>query len=227
MRTGGRRFFGAPDQGSCEGPFVTSQTTDNGTGRTTGTMARVRATMPYLIALLLFGAGIFALYRLLAPVDIRMLADQIQSTPWHVVSLAMLASLAGYLCLAGYDWSALHHIGKPLPVPVVLSGGFLAYAFGNTIGLTAVSGAAVRWRLYSGLGLDGYDIAAVSTFTAMAFGVAVTLVGLAALAVHPAALASFLPLSASSVRTSSSENPKSFARRMKRSRFASASPYRR
>ena len=87
-----------------------------------------------------------------------------------------------------------------VPLPVVLSGGFLAYAFGNTIGLTAVSGAAVRWRLYSGLGLDGYDIAAVSTFTAMAFGVAVTLVGLAALAVHPAALASFLPLSASSVR---------------------------
>lgn len=163
-------------------------------------MARLRATMPYLIALLLFGAGIFALYRLLAPVDIRTLASQIQSTPLHVVSLAMLTSLAGYLCLAGYDWSALRHIGKPLPVPVVLSGGFLAYAFGNTIGLTAVSGAAVRWRLYSGLGLDGYDIAAVSTFTAIAFGVAVTLIGLAALAIHPAALASILPLSAASVR---------------------------
>ena len=163
-------------------------------------MTRLRGTMPYLVALMLFGLGMFALYRLLAPVDIHALAAQIQSTPLHLVSLALLSSLAGYLCLAGYDWSALHHIGKPLPLPVVLSGGFLAYAFGNTIGLTAVSGAAVRWRLYSGLGLDGYDIAAVSTFTAMAFGVAVTLVGLAALAVHPAALASVLPLSATSVR---------------------------
>ena len=67
---------------------------------------------------------------------------------------------------------------------------------GNTIGLTAVSGGgALAW--YSGLGLDGYDdIAAVSTFTAMAFrDHAVTLVGLAALAIHPAAVASFLPLS--------------------------------
>ncbi|WP_374632367.1 bifunctional lysylphosphatidylglycerol flippase/synthetase MprF [Paracoccus sp. (in: a-proteobacteria)] len=179
---------------------MTSPPPDNGIQPAAGTMVRLRATMPYLLALLLFGAGIFALYRLLAPVDIRMLAIQIQSTPWHVVSLAMLTSLAGYLCLAGYDWSALHHIRKPLPVPVVLSGGFLAYAFGNTIGLTAVSGAAVRWRLYSGLGLDGYDIAAVSTFTAIAFGVAVTLIGLAALAIHPAALASILPLSATSVR---------------------------
>ena len=74
---------------------MTSETTDNGTRPAAGMMARVRATMPYLIALLLFGAGIFALYRLLAPVDIRMLALQIQSTPWQVVSLAMLTSLAG------------------------------------------------------------------------------------------------------------------------------------
>ncbi|AUH33052.1 hypothetical protein [Paracoccus tegillarcae] len=43
----------------------------------------------------------------------------------------------------------------------------------------------------------GYDIAAVSTFTAIAFGVAATLIGLA---VHPLALASLLPLPASGVR---------------------------
>ena len=179
---------------------MTSETPETCSRPANGAIARLRATMPYLVALALFGLGIFALYRLLAPVDIHALAAQIQATPWQIIFLALLSSLAGYLCLAGYDWSALHHIGKPLPLPVVLSGGFLAYAFGNTIGLTAVSGAAVRWRLYSGLGLDGYDIAAVSTFTAMAFGIAVTLVGLAALAIHPAAVASLLPLSSGSVR---------------------------
>ncbi len=162
--------------------------------------ARLRVYAPYLLALLLFGLGTYALYHLLAPVDIHAVAAQIRSTPGHIIALALGSTFAGYLCLAGYDWSALNHIGKPLPLPVVISGGFLAYAFGNTIGLTAVSGGAVRWRLYSGLGLDGYDIAAVSTFTAVAFGVAATLVGLGALAVHPAALASVLPLQASSVR---------------------------
>ncbi|TBN38593.1 UPF0104 family protein [Paracoccus subflavus] len=162
--------------------------------------ARLRAYAPYLLAVLLFGLGAYALYRLLAPVDIQAVADQIRTTPWHLIALALGATFAGYLCLAAYDWSALHHIGKPLPLPVVISGGFLAYAFGNTIGLTAVSGGAVRWRLYSGLGLDGYDIAAVSTFTAMAFGVAATLVGLGALAVHPMALASVLPFQPFSVR---------------------------
>ncbi|CAM3107419.1 phosphatidylglycerol lysyltransferase [Paracoccus aminovorans] len=165
-----------------------------------GTLARLRAYAPYLLAVLLFGLGTYALYRLLAPVDINAVAAQIRSTPRHLVALALGSTFAGYLCLAAYDWSALSHIGKPLPLPVTISGGFLAYAFGNTIGLTAVSGGAVRWRLYSGLGLDGYDIAAVSTFTAVAFGVAATLVGLGALAVHPMALASVLPFQTSSVR---------------------------
>ncbi len=161
---------------------------------------RIRAAAPYLLALLLFGLGTYALYHLLAPVDIHAVAVQIRSTPWQLIAMALGATFAGYLCLAAYDWSALRHIGKRLPLPVVISGGFLAYAFGNTVGLTAVSGGAVRWRLYSGLDLDGYDIAAVSTFTAMAFGVASTVVGLAALAVHPLALASVLPLPAASVR---------------------------
>lgn len=162
--------------------------------------SQLRALLPYMAALLLFGAGIMALYRLLEPVDIQAVARQIMTTPWHVIGAAMVATLAGYGCLACYDWSALRHIGKRLPPPVALTGGFLAYAFGNTIGLTAVSGAAVRWRVYSGLGLDGYDIAAISTFTSVAFGIAATLVGLAALAVHPTALAGLLPLAPDMVR---------------------------
>ncbi|MFV0409875.1 MAG: lysylphosphatidylglycerol synthase domain-containing protein, partial [Paracoccus sp. (in: a-proteobacteria)] len=155
---------------------------------------------PILLALLLFGLGIFALYHLLAPVDIRAVAAQVRATPPATIVAALAATFAGYLCLAFYDWLALHHIGKPLPLPVSLSGGYLAYSFGNTIGLTAVSGGAVRWRLYAGLGLDGHDIAATSTFTALAFGVAATLIGLGAMAAHPAALASVLPLSPPGLR---------------------------
>lgn len=160
----------------------------------------LRDLLPYLAASALFGLGLFALYRLLAPVDIQAVAAQIRATPWQVIGMALLTTLAGYLCLAGYDWSALRHIGRPLPTPVVLTGGLLAYAFGNTVGLTALSGGAVRWRFYSGLGLSGYDIAAVSAFTATSFGLSATLVGLTALAVHPEALAPLLPWPSAGLR---------------------------
>lgn len=159
-----------------------------------------RQFLPYVVAFLLFGAGLYALNRLLAPVDIREVAAQIRGTPWHVTGIAVLTTMAGYLFLAGYDWSALRHIGKPLPLPVAMTGGLMAYAFGNTIGLSAISGAAVRWRVYSGLGLDGYDIAAISTFTAASFGIAASLIGFTALAVHPGALGPILPLPEPTIR---------------------------
>ena len=123
---------------------------------------RLRAAAPYLAAVALFLLGLLALYHLLAPVDLHEVAAQVHATPWTVTGLALASTLAGYLCLAGYDWSALRYRGKSLPPPVVLSGGLMAYAFGNTLGLTPISGGAVRWRVYSGLGLDGYDIAAIA-----------------------------------------------------------------
>ncbi|WP_134681526.1 bifunctional lysylphosphatidylglycerol flippase/synthetase MprF [Paracoccus ravus] len=159
-----------------------------------------RQFMPYIVAILLFGGGLYALNRLLAEVNIHEVAAQIRATPWHVTGLALLTTIAGYLFLAGYDWSALRHIGKPLPLPVAMTGGLMAYAFGNTIGLSAISGAAVRWRVYSGLGLDGYDIAAISTFTAASFGIAASLIGFAALGMHPGALGPILPLPEPTIR---------------------------
>lgn len=165
-----------------------------------GSWPRVRAALPYVLAAGLFAVGLWALYRLLAPVNLAEVAAQVRATPWTTLALALTATLCGYLALAGYDWSALRHIGKPLPVPVVLTGGLMAYAFGNTIGLTALSGGAVRWRVYSGLGLDGYDVAAVSTFASVAFGVAATVVGLGALALHPDALAPVLPFAPATIR---------------------------
>lgn len=171
-----------------------------GDGAPAASRSALRDILPYVVASALFGLGLFALYRLLAPVDIEAVTAQIRATPWQIIGMALMTTIAGYLCLAGYDWSALRHIGRSLPTPVVLTGGLLAYAFGNTVGLTAVSGGAVRWRFYAGLGLSGYDIAAISAFTAASFGISATLVGLTALAAHPAALAALLPWPPASLR---------------------------
>ena len=62
---------------------VTSLKTENTSARGV-VMAQIKARLPYVLALLLFGLGIFALYHLLAPVDIHAVADQIRSTPWRL-----------------------------------------------------------------------------------------------------------------------------------------------
>jgi phosphatidylglycerol lysyltransferase len=156
----------------------------------------LRLVFPYALATGLLVIGLFALSRLLADVDIRDVIRNADQTPTIILALSFVATLGGYLCLVGYDWSALRHIGKPLPLPTTVTGGLMAYAFGNTIGLSAVSGGAVRYRIYSGLGLDAYDVAAVSTFAAVSYGVAATIIGLAAVVIDPTLLglaSPFLP----------------------------------
>ncbi len=164
------------------------------------TLRRLKAALPYLVTAALFGLGLYALRALLSEVSLPQVMAQVRATPWTTLALAFMATMGGYAALIGYDWSGLRHIGKPLPFPVVAAGGFMAYAFGNTIGLSALSGGAVRYRIYGALGLDGYDVAAVSTFAAVSFGVAATTVGLAALALHPEALAALSPLSPGGTR---------------------------
>jgi phosphatidylglycerol lysyltransferase len=110
---------------------------------------------------------------------------QIRSAPAHTLALAVLATAIGYGALIGYDALALHFIGKRLPRRAAILGGFLGYAFGNTIGISVISGGAVRYRIYSAYGLDALEVATVSGYVAAALGTGLTLVGLAALGISP------------------------------------------
>lgn len=171
---------------------------DRAAGLSARAMLRKHAAV--LVTLCLFVAGALALYRLLAPLDMRTVIQELRATPWHAILGALAASAAGYAALIGYDWSALSYIGKRLPLPTVILGGFLGYAFGNTIGLSAVSGGAVRYRIYSALGLDAFDVAAIATFAATAYGIGSTLLGLGALAWHPQALTGIVPMDPETLR---------------------------
>ncbi|GAA3874313.1 bifunctional lysylphosphatidylglycerol flippase/synthetase MprF [Celeribacter arenosi] len=166
----------------------------------TGLWQKFRPIMPYLLTATLFAMGAFALYHLLAPVNLNDVMVQVRGTPWHIIVLALLATGAGYATLIGYDWSALKYLGKTLPFPVIVTGGFLGYALGNTIGAGPVSGGAVRYRIYSSLGLSGYDIAAIAIFGSVAFGLGATIIGFAAIALHPYALQSLTTISPSTLR---------------------------
>ncbi|MCA0998617.1 bifunctional lysylphosphatidylglycerol flippase/synthetase MprF [Alloyangia pacifica] len=161
---------------------------------------RVKPLLPYIVTAALFGAGAFALYRLLAPVDLRSVLTQARATPWHILALAVLTTFASYAALIGYDRSALRYIGKDLPGPVVALGSFLGYAFGNTIGAGPITGGAVRYRVYSALGLSTQDIAAIAAFASVAFGFGATIIGFGALAIHPLALGHLLPFGSGPIR---------------------------
>ncbi len=161
---------------------------------------RIKPLLPYVITVALFGAGAWALYHLLAPVDLRDVMAEVRRTPLHVIALALLTTGLSYATLIGYDWSALRYIDKELPFPVTAMGGFLGYAFGNTIGAGPITGGAVRYRIYSALGLSAYDIAMIAAFGSIAFGFGTTIIGFGALAYHPHALGHLVALAPETIR---------------------------
>jgi len=163
-------------------------------------VAFLKTIGPVLLVFALFAAGTYALYRLLEPVNIRDVFEQARAVPTQHLVAAFAATFAGYLALIGYDWSALRYLGRKIPLPVIMVGGFLGYSFGNTIGVSAVSGGAVRFRIYSAFGLNAFEIAAISTFVSLAFGIGIVIIGLTALALHPHALSQMISLPPEEIR---------------------------
>lgn len=160
----------------------------------------LRRAFPVLLGIGLFAVGLYALHHLLKPVDPAAVMAHVKSIPTPVLIAAVGATAIAYAALVGYDILALRFIGRVLPLRIVSLGGFLAYAFGNTIGVSVVSGGAVRYRIYSAFGLNAFEVATVSGYIAVALGTGLTLAGFAALAIHPHVVGGLLPLSAEVIR---------------------------
>lgn len=178
----------------------TNPSTEGEVLRSAGLLVRLRAMAPQLVVVALFLLGLYALHRLLGEVRLRDVVNQMAAIPAQTLALAALTTTAGYAALVGYDWSALKYVGKKLPLPVVTFTSFVGFALSNSLGVGALSGAAVRYRLYSKLGLDGGEVAIVSAFCAFGFGFGITVVGSAALILHPGALADFFSWPPTAVR---------------------------
>lgn len=77
------------------------------------------------------------------------------------IALAWLLTLAGYLLLGLFDLAALHRVGRSLAWRWAGLISFLGYALGFNLGLSALSGGAVRYRLYSRHGLKAGEISRI------------------------------------------------------------------
>lgn len=147
------------------------------------------------VTLLLFALALVACYHLLRDIDPYSLHDALLDIPGNALLGALAATVAGFVCLLGYEWSATRFAGVKLPLPTLLTGGFSAFAIGNAVGLSMLSGGSVRYRLYARAGLNAMEVARMTLFASLSLGCALpVLAAMAALSDLPdAALALRLP----------------------------------
>jgi len=158
-----------------------------------GVLRKLKSALPLVLALVLFVLGVLALMHLLHKAGPHEIAAGIHQTSWTQLGLALAGTVVGYAALVSYDFFGLRFIGRHLPAPTVMLAGFLGVAFGSNLGVSAVSGGAVRYRIYAPKGLGALDVAMVSGYVAMAMGLGLTVVGLVALIFHPGAAVALLP----------------------------------
>ncbi|WP_211366356.1 bifunctional lysylphosphatidylglycerol flippase/synthetase MprF [Verticiella sediminum] len=145
--------------------------------RTRGLWPRLR---PWLIAALVLLLGLLV-FRGLGRVLVEVSYDDILAAAAEVsvahLAMAVLATVASYAALTGYDFSGLHYAGARLPWRTVCLTSFIAFALGNSVGLGALTGGGVRMRLFTAAGVEPARIAKAAAFNAAAFGVGMLVFG--------------------------------------------------
>ncbi|AXK55986.1 MULTISPECIES: bifunctional lysylphosphatidylglycerol flippase/synthetase MprF [Pseudomonas] len=153
-------------------------------------LSKYRQPLGLAITLLLFAIALIACRHLLSELDFYALHDSILEVPKPALLGALGATIVGFIILLGYEWSASRYAGVNLPGRTLALGGFTAFAIGNAIGLSLLSGGSVRYRLYARHGLGASDVAHMTLFASLSLGCALPpLAALATLSNLPAASA--------------------------------------
>lgn len=130
---------------------------------------RLWGKIPALFGLLLLVAAVIVMWRevrILSLHDIYVSLGQIpEISLWEGVGAAFLS----YFILSFYDGLACRHVGAAISWKRSAFVAFCSYVLSHNLGCAAISGTAVRYRLYRGWGVSGSKIAGIVAFCSLTF----------------------------------------------------------
>ncbi|WP_432524955.1 bifunctional lysylphosphatidylglycerol flippase/synthetase MprF [Kineococcus sp. SYSU DK006] len=135
----------------------------------------MRRLLAPLLAVGLLAAAVVLLHRTFRGYSWADLGGDLLALGPGVVLAALAATAVSYLAMTGYDALALRYVEHPLPYRRYGLASFVATAFGNNLGASAVVGAALRARVYSSWQVPGFAITRIIGFNVvtLALGAAV------------------------------------------------------
>ena len=124
----------------------------------------------FALSLVIIVTAAVVLYRMLRTIDVGELFQALKATDPRDVILAGLFVTAGYFTLTFYDLFALRTIGrKDVSYLTAALAGFTSYSIGHNIGASAVTGGAVRYRVYSAHGVSALEVAKICFVAGLTF----------------------------------------------------------
>ncbi|MEX0681113.1 MAG: lysylphosphatidylglycerol synthase domain-containing protein [Balneolales bacterium] len=125
-----------------------------------------RRTILPLIGITLFILAIAVLNNEIQQFNWNTFKEYIRTIPPQYLFLALGMSLISYIILILYDVLALFNLNIHLPWYKAAKASFLGFAFSNNITPSLLVGGTIRYRVYSPLGVSGFNVTRIVAFCA-------------------------------------------------------------
>jgi glycosyltransferase 2 family protein len=146
---------------------------------------------PAVLGVLLFVGAIYVVQKEFRNLRISDISRALHAIPNSALAISFLWTLLSYFILTFYDRLGTIYAGHKVSYGKVAFASFCAYSLAHNLGFAAVSGAAVRYRLYAHWGLTPLQIGKVVAFCSLTFGLGGMVLGGTILFTEPQAVPFF------------------------------------
>jgi uncharacterized membrane protein YbhN (UPF0104 family) len=146
---------------------------------------------PALLGVALLVGAIYVVQREFRNLKLEDIATAVSAIPRHALVIAFVWTILSYGVLTFYDRLGTIYAGHKVSYLRVSFASFCAYALSHNLGFAAVSGAAVRYRLYAHWGLTPLQIAKVVAFCSLTFALGGMVLGGSILFLEPGSIPFF------------------------------------
>ncbi|MFT8778597.1 MAG: YbhN family protein, partial [Gluconacetobacter liquefaciens] len=125
---------------------------------------RLLRHLPHVVGLCLMVAAIVVVQHEVRDLHWDDIRAALGTIPATTMMLGIGCTVLSYFILAFYDCLAVVQVGHRLSFRKAAFASFCSYVLSHNLGFAAISGAAVRFRLYGNWGLGAFDIAQIIAF---------------------------------------------------------------
>ena len=147
-----------------------------------------------LTALLVFALVVLVLHHQLEHLHVKRVLAHLHAIPARQLLAALGFTALSYWLLTTYEVLALRYLRRVMPYPRIVLNSFITYSFSHTLGFAAFTQTAIRLRLYATAGITAIDVATVSVFCSVSFGIGLATIAGLSLVLSPGHAAMLLHL---------------------------------
>src|SRR5579875_3488002 len=144
--------------------------------------------LPAVLGVALLAGAVYVVWKEFRHLKIADVTAALGAIPTRALVISFAWTVLSYGVLTFYDRLGTAYAGHKVSYRRVAFASFCAYALSHNLGFAAVSGAAVRYRLYAHWGLTPFQIAKVVAFCSLTFGLGGMVLGGVILWIEPGAV---------------------------------------